>query len=90
MDELLAQLKMAHALASEFTGGYSERFMSAEEFADALGKAISELESGNTAVIDDLSLWFLPTSDWDDFVKLEGLEMGQRVSDLLEVYRANT
>lgn len=90
MDELLAQLKIAQALASQFTGGYSERFMSAEEFADALGKAISELESGNTAVTDELSLWFLPTGDWDDFVKLEGLEMGQRVSDLLEAYRANT
>lgn len=90
MNELLAELKKAHALASEFTGGYSERFFGAEEFSDALGKAIGELESGNMAIIDDLYLWFLPTSDWDDFIKMEGLELGQRVSDLLAKYRENT
>lgn len=90
MNELLAELKKAHVLASEFAGGYSERFFGAEEFADALGKAISELERGNKAVIDDLYLWFLPTSDWDDFIKMEGLELGQRVSDLLAKYRENT
>lgn len=90
MNELLTELKKAHALASEFTGGYSELFFSAEEFADALGKAISELERGNKAVVDDLYLWFLPTSDWDDFIKMEGLELGQRVSELLAKYREST
>lgn len=90
MNELLAELKKAHELASQFTGGYSERFFGAEEFANALGITISEFENGNNAVVDDLYLWFLPTSDWDDFIKMEGLELGQRVSDLLAAYRANT
>ena len=31
-------------------------------------------------LLKELSLWFLPTSDWDDLIKLEGLEMGQRVA----------
>ncbi|MFZ6774024.1 hypothetical protein ACO0LB_15040 [Undibacterium sp. SXout7W] len=90
MNELLAELKKAHELASQFSGGYSERFFGAEEFAKALDIAVSELENGNNVVVEDLYLWFLPTSDWDDFIKLEGLELGQRVSDLLAEYRANT
>jgi hypothetical protein len=90
MNEILTELKKAHALASEFTGGYSERFFGAEEFAAALGKAIVELENGNLTVIDDLHLWFLPTSDWDDFVSVEGIGLGQHISDLLTAYRKNT
>jgi hypothetical protein len=82
-DPLIVELKKAHELASEFTGGHSERFMSAEEFAQALGQAISELERGNTAVLEKLSLWFLPTSDWDDFIKVDGIELGQKISDML-------
>lgn len=89
MKELLAELKKAYELASQFTGGYSERFVGAEEFATALGMAVRELENGNDAIVEDLYLWFLPTSDWDDFIKLEGLELGQRVSDLLAEYRTN-
>ncbi|MDR1274896.1 MAG: hypothetical protein LBL72_00665 [Candidatus Accumulibacter sp.] len=83
IDPLIAELKKAHALASQFTGGYSARFMSAEEFAHALAQTIAELEAGNTAALKKLNLWFLPTSDWDDFVKLEGMELGQRISDML-------
>jgi hypothetical protein len=82
-DPLIVELKKAHELASQFTGGYSERFMSAEEFAHALIQAIAELEAGNTAVLKKLDLWFLPTSDWDDFVKMEGIELGERISDML-------
>lgn len=89
MDELLAELKKAHALACKLSGGYSEGFLSAEEFSAALGNAISELETGNDAVIEDLYLWFLPTSDWDDFIKIKGLDLGQRVLRLLTTYRAN-
>lgn len=52
--------------------------------------AVNEFENDNEAIVEDLYLWFLPTGDWDDFVKLEGLELGQRVSDLLAEYRATT
>ena len=82
-DALVSELKTAHALASQFEGGYSERFFGAQEFAQALNKAIDELKNGNTSVLGDLRLWFLPTSDWDDFVKNEGVELGQRISDML-------
>lgn len=51
---------------------------------------IHELERGNEEIVDDLFLWFLPTSDWDDFIKMEGLELGQRVSVLLAKCRENT
>jgi hypothetical protein len=82
-DPLLIELRKAHELASQFSGGYSERFHSAEEFAHALGMAILELEAGNRAVLEQLDLWFLPTSDWDDLVRFDGLELGQRISDML-------
>lgn len=82
-DALLTELREAHALASQFEGGYSERFFGAQEFTKALGNAVTELENGNLSVLSDLQLWFLPTSDWDDFVKSDGIELGQRISDML-------
>jgi hypothetical protein len=83
IDALLPELREAHILASQFEGGYSERFFGAQEFAHALGNAIAELEQGNLSVLSDLQLWFFPTSDWDDFVKSDGIELGQRISDML-------
>ena len=80
---LLTELNKAHELASEFSGGYSERFADAESFAQALGQAVSKLEGGDMSVLPQLSLWFLPTSDWDDLVGADGIELGQRVSDML-------
>ena len=35
MDALCEELRKAHALSSEFRGGYSERFDSAESFTQA-------------------------------------------------------
>ena len=84
--KLIAKLKTAHELVSQFTGGYSEGFFSAEEFSAALGKAIQELESGNEEILRDIQLWFLPTSDWDDFVGQEGIPLGEEVSRLLDQY----
>lgn len=80
----MAKLKAAHALVSRFTGGYSEGFFSAEEFSAALGKAIRELELGNEEVLRDIQLWFLPTSDWDDFVGQEGVQLGEDVSRIID------
>lgn len=71
-------------------GTYSERFFGADAFAKALSSAVSEFENGNKVVVDDLYLWFLPASDWDNFVKLEGFALGQRVSELLAEYRNKT
>jgi hypothetical protein len=46
-------------------------FLSAEAFSVTLGNAIDQLEAGNEAVLVDLSLWFLPSSDWDDLIKTD-------------------
>jgi hypothetical protein len=88
IEALHEELRKAYPLASEFRGGYSERFDSAESFTQALGTAISQLEHGDLGVLRKVSLWFLPTSDWDDLVGLDGLELGQRVSDMLLSYGA--
>ena len=87
--ELLVELKKAQKLASQFTGGYSERFFDAEEFAHALDATIIKLEGGDIGVLENLSLWFLPTSDWDDLIKIDGFELGQRISELIEKYLTN-
>jgi hypothetical protein len=83
---LIAKLKMAHELVGQFAGGYSDGFSSAEEFSAALAKAIHELESGNEGVLGDIQLWFLPTSDWDDFAGQEGIQLGEEVSRIIDQY----
>lgn len=85
-ERLIAKLKTAHELVGQFTGGYSDGFSSAEEFSAALGKAIQELEAGNAKVLGEIRLWFLPTSDWDDFVGQEGIQLGEEVSRIIDQY----
>lgn len=83
-------VKSHRAQIMSIVGAYSERFFGADAFAKALGSAVSEFENGNKVVVEDLYLWFLPTSDWDDFVELQGFALGQRVSELLVEYRNKT
>lgn len=82
-DALIIHLRKARELACQYVGGYSAHFDSAEEFAYELGQAVEELEAGNEAVLEKLHLWFSPTSDWDDLVRMDGIELGQRVFDML-------
>jgi len=79
MEELLIILNEAEHLASQFTGGYSHRFLSAEDFHSALRNSIIELKKGNRDILKDIWLWFAPTCDWDDFIGTEGLELGNRI-----------
>lgn len=76
-------LDSAEKLASEFSGGYSGQFLSAEEFHLALTDSISRLKQGDRTQLDELNLWFLPTSCWDDFVGRDGQELANEISDIL-------
>lgn len=80
---LTSELRKAHALALEFKGGFSDHFNNAEQFAKALGDAIEQFESGDASALEQVHLWFLPTSDWDDLIGHYGIELGQSVSNLV-------
>ena len=80
---LLNLLHKAGRLASEFQGGYSGQFLSAEEFHTALSESISKLKQGDRTQLDRLHLWFLPTSCWDDFVGKDRQDLANEISGLL-------
>lgn len=65
---LINDLKDAEKILSEYSGGYSGQYFSAEEFHQDLKDRISKLENGNKAVLEDLWIWFAPTCQWNEFV----------------------
>ncbi len=81
--KLLGLLDHAEHLAGQFSGGCSGQFYSAEEFHLALSDSIAKLKNGDYSQLDKLTIWFLPTSFWDDFVGSKGQELANEISDLL-------
>jgi hypothetical protein len=77
MEALIADLKEAEKILSEYSGGYSGEHLSAEEFHRDILDRIKKLESGDESVIEDLWIWFAPTCQWDDFVG--NIELGERI-----------
>ena len=83
LQKLIELLEKAENLVSMFSGGYTEKFNSVEEFHDALSESLNKLKSGELNEILKLDLWFLPTCDWDDFIGTKGVYLAQEISDLL-------
>lgn len=81
--KLIYLLDKAEKLVSEFRGGYSGQFSSAEEFHQALLDSINKFKQGDNTQLDKLHIWFLPTSCWDDFVGDEGQSFANEISKLL-------
>lgn len=79
---LLLDLKIAEHELSQFSGGYSGKFDSAENFHKTLKRAITDFELGDESVINDLWNWFAPTCDWDDLVG--DLNLGNRIFERLK------
>ncbi len=84
--ELIKELKEAYRLAAQYEGGYSGQFLDAKDFAEALNKAIALFESGDDSCAKNLWLWFAPTTAWDDFVGLEGMDLGNSLFKKIEQY----
>jgi len=82
MEALIADLKEAEKILSEYSGGYSGEHLSAEEFHKDILDRIKKLESGDESVIEDLWIWFAPTCQWDDFVG--NIELGERIFKKLD------
>jgi hypothetical protein len=81
--KLIGLLDKAEKLASEFQGGYSGQFLSAEEFHQALFDSINKLKQGDNTQLDKLHIWFLPTSCWDDFIGRDGQDLANEICSLL-------
>jgi hypothetical protein len=82
-NKLIDLLNKAEKLASEFQGGYSGQFLSAEEFHQAMVDSINKFKQGDNTQLDKLHIWFLPTSCWDDFIGIEGQTLANEISELL-------
>jgi hypothetical protein len=90
IEKLIIELDQAEKLLSQFSGGYSESFFSAEEFHSALKTHIVKLRHKDFSGLEDLYLWFLPTSDWDDFVGAAGQDLGNSISRKLKVLQKSS
>ena len=77
--ELLEDLHAAEKMLANYQGGYSGEFLSAQEFHETLLEAIDDIEFGNQTDLTRFLIWFAPTCAWDDFVGIEGLELGNRI-----------
>src|SRR5688572_30609619 len=87
LPHLITNLEKAEKLLSEFRGGYSGNFFSAEEFHAAFVDRLNLLKSGKEEVLNEFYFWFLPTCHWDDFTNGDGLEIGNEVYSNLLGYR---
>ena len=83
LDLLFELLEKAENLAKQYTGGYSSHFQSAEEFHAALTESISKLKAGDMRQIESLWLWFLPSYDWDDFIRDDREQLANPISEIL-------
>ncbi|WP_299444294.1 hypothetical protein [uncultured Aquimarina sp.] len=89
LSELIADLHKAEKLLSKYKGGYSNNFLSAEEFHKVLVEEIYEVESDNVADFTQIWYWFSPTCDWDDLTGIDGLELGNQIFDRVDNWKRN-
>jgi hypothetical protein len=62
---------------------YSNSFLSAEEFHQALRTSIKSLKEGNLSEISAMWLYFAPTCDWDDLIGKDGMDLANQIFELL-------
>lgn len=84
--KLIELLEKAEKLASKFQGGYSEQFLSAEDFHQALLDSINKFKQGDRTQLNQLRIWFLPTSCWDNFIGRDGQDLANEISGLLTTF----
>jgi len=89
LNELISLLKSAENISQQYSGGYSGEFLSVEEFSTSLSLSISKLEKGETDKLKTVYSWFSPTSCWDDFVGMEGVELAEKICAKLKEIMKN-
>lgn len=84
--QLIEDLKKACEIASHYSGGYSGEFLDAQEFYKALNSAVADFEKGDDNKAKDLWVWFAPTTAWDDFIGMDGVDLGNSIFSQLQAY----
>ena len=86
-NRLYELLDNAVKVSFEFSGGYSNHFLSAEEFHSALSDSVAKLKLGDNGEINRLYFWFAPTCDWDDLIGKSGQNLANEIFELLTYLR---
>ena len=90
-NNLCTDLDIAKSLLREYSGGYSGNFDCAEEFYNSFTQELEKLKNDLTKSkypdLDKFYMWFLPTSAWDDFVGLDGLELANKILGKIEILK---
>lgn len=89
LNRLCELLDKAQTLSSEFSGGHSNHFSSAEEFHLALSDSIAKLKSGDINEIDKQYFWFALTCDWDDLIGKDGQSLANEIFEILTALKEN-
>jgi hypothetical protein len=79
--ELFEDLESAEKMLAEYSDGYSGKFLSAEAFCKAFKEEVYDLRHQNVPDFNKICSWFAPTSVWDDFVGISGMELANRIYD---------
>ncbi|TGD57858.1 hypothetical protein [Flavobacterium humi] len=87
--DLFNDLEQAEEVLSKLTGGYSNNFNSVEDFHNAFVEELYDLKGQNIPDFKHIRLWFAPTSAWDDFVGLAGMELANRIYERASNWNKN-
>lgn len=87
LERLIMLLDEAEKLVGQFSDGYSNHFLSAQEFHTALTDSINKLKSGDNNQLNYLWLWFAPTCDWDDFIHQDEENLANEIYPLVTELR---
>lgn len=80
---LIEILTEAQVLLSEYSGGYSGKFYSAEEFYKAFSEELKKVQNSDFPNYDQFYFWFLPTCAFDDFTGMDGIKIANEAYFLL-------
>ena len=87
--DLFKDLEKAKEILSQLTGGSSNSFNSVEDFYNAFVEELYDLKDQNVPDFEQICIWFAPTSAWDDFVGLDGMEIANRIFERAEKWNNN-
>jgi hypothetical protein len=80
---LIKLLEKAEKIVSEYEGGYSGKYLSAQEFHKDLKYSIIDYRNGDDTKLDQFYIWFAPTCQWDDFVGSEGENLANEIFEIV-------
>jgi len=87
--KLIEDLEKAEVYLSQFSGGYSGKYICATEFHKDFNEELEKLKNGNKKSLKLFYGWFLPTCEWDDFTNSDdkSLKIGNRIFKQLSEIR---